>query len=38
METIDNISSATDGWVVGKILVANAANLVGSYYVEYVGK
>jgi parallel beta-helix repeat protein len=31
-------ASATDGWVVGKILVANASSLVGSYYVEYVGK
>jgi hypothetical protein len=30
--------SATDGWVVGKILDANAASLVGSYYIEYVGK
>lgn len=30
--------SATDGWVVGKILDANAASLVGSYYIEYVGR
>jgi len=29
--------SATDGWVVGKILVQNAASLVGSYYIEYIG-
>ena len=29
--------SATDGWVVGKILVQNAASLVGSYYIEYMG-
>jgi hypothetical protein len=31
-------ASATDGWVVGQILDANATNLVGSYYIEYVGK
>lgn len=31
-------SSATDGWVVGQILDANASSLVGSYYIEYVGK
>lgn len=30
-------ASATDGWVVGQILTANAASLVGSYYIEYVG-
>ncbi len=30
--------SATDGWVVGKILTQNAASLAGSYYIEYVGK
>lgn len=29
--------SATDGWIVGKILTANAASLVGSYYIEYEG-
>lgn len=29
--------SVTDGWIVGKILVANAAALVGSYYIEYEG-
>ncbi len=29
--------SATDGWIVGQILVANAASLVGSYYIEYEG-
>lgn len=31
-------ASATDGWVVGQILDANAAALVGSWYIEYVGK
>jgi hypothetical protein len=31
-------ASATDGWVAGKILVANAASLVGNYYIEYVGR
>ncbi|MDD5435202.1 MAG: right-handed parallel beta-helix repeat-containing protein, partial [Nitrospira sp.] len=30
-------ASATDGYVVFKITDANAANLVGSYYIEYVG-
>lgn len=30
--------SATDGWVVGQILDANAAGLVGKYYIEYVGR
>lgn len=30
-------ASATDGWVVGQILDANAASLVGRYYIEYVG-
>jgi len=29
--------SATDGWIVGQILVANAASLAGSYYIEYEG-
>jgi hypothetical protein len=29
-------ASATDGWVVGQILDANAANLVGKYYIDYV--
>lgn len=29
--------SATDGWIVGQILVENAASLVGSYYIEYEG-
>ena len=33
----DNVS-ATDGWIVGQILVANAAGLVGRYYIEYVGR
>jgi hypothetical protein len=36
--TCQDSASATDGWVVGQILVANAAALVGSYYIEYVGK
>jgi hypothetical protein len=31
-------ASATDGWIVGQILTQNAASLVGSYYIEYVGK
>lgn len=31
-------ASATDGWIVGQILAANATNLVGSYYIEYIGK
>lgn len=31
-------ASATDGWIVGQILDADAASLVGSYYIEYVGK
>jgi hypothetical protein len=30
--------SATDGWIVGQILDANAASLVGKYYIEYVGR
>lgn len=30
--------SATDGWVVGQILVADAAALVGKYYITYVGR
>ncbi len=30
--------SATDGWVVGQILDANAASLVGKYYIEYMGR
>lgn len=31
-------ASATDGWIVGQILDANAASMTGSYYIEYVGK
>ncbi len=31
-------ASATDAFVVGKILVANAANLVGRWYIEYIGR
>jgi hypothetical protein len=29
--------SATDGWIVGKITVQNAANLAGNYTIEFVG-
>jgi hypothetical protein len=31
-------ASATDGWIVGKILTQNAASLVGKYYIFYCGK
>jgi len=31
-------ASAVDGWIVGQILDANAANLVGRYYIEYAGR
>jgi len=31
-------ASATDDWIVGQILDANAASLVGKYYIEYVGR
>ncbi len=31
-------ASATDGWVVAKILDADGTSIVGSYYIEYVGK
>ena len=30
--------SATDDWIVGQILVADAAALVGKYYIEVVGR
>lgn len=30
--------SVTDDWIVGQILDANASNLVGRYYIEYVGR
>ncbi len=30
--------SATDAWIVGEILDANAASLVGKFYIEYVGR
>lgn len=33
-----DIASATDDWVVGQILDANAASLVGRYYIEYIGR
>ena len=35
---LQDSASATDGWVVGSILTEIADNLVGSWYVEYVGK
>lgn len=31
-------ASATDGWVVGQILDANASSLQGKYYIEYMGR
>jgi hypothetical protein len=31
-------ASGTDGWLVGQILDANAASLVGKYYIEYEGR
>ncbi|MDD4876951.1 MAG: hypothetical protein PHQ86_07490, partial [Dehalococcoidales bacterium] len=31
-------ASATDGWVTAKILDADGSSIVGSYYIEYVGK
>jgi hypothetical protein len=31
-------ASATDGWVVAKILDADGSSIVGTYYIEYVGK
>ena len=31
-------ASATDGWIVGKIKLEKAGNLVGKYYIEYMGK
>jgi hypothetical protein len=31
-------ASATDGWVVAKILTNDGSSIVGSYYIEYVGK
>lgn len=31
-------ASATDGWVVAKILDNDGSSIVGSYYIEYVGK
>lgn len=34
----DDSASATNGWIVGQILDANAALLVGKWYVEYVGR
>lgn len=34
----DDNASATKGWVVGKILVQNAAALAGKYYIYYTGR
>jgi len=31
-------ASATDGWVVAKILDNDGSSIVGSYYIEYVGR
>jgi len=31
-------ASATDGWVVAKILTNDGTSIVGSWYIEYVGK
>lgn len=31
----EDSASATDGWIVGQILVADAASLVGKFYIEY---
>jgi hypothetical protein len=31
-------NSATDGWVVAKILDNDGTSIAGSYYIEYVGK
>jgi hypothetical protein len=31
-------ASATDGWIVFKILTQNAASLAGKYYIEYCGR
>ena len=35
---LQDSASATDGWIVAKILTEAAANLVGSWYLEYIGK
>jgi hypothetical protein len=35
---IQDSASATDGWVVAKITDADGSSIVGSYYIEYVGK
>jgi len=35
---IQDSASATDGWIVGQILDANAGSLVGKYYIEYAGR
>jgi hypothetical protein len=35
---LQDSASGTDGWLDCKITVQNAASLVGSYYIEYVGK
>ncbi len=36
--TCQDSASATDGWIAGQILDANAASLVGKYYIEYEGR
>jgi len=33
-----DVASATDDWVVGQILDADASNLVGKYYIIYSGR
>ncbi len=35
---LQDSASATDGWVVGKILTQNAASLAGKYYIYLVGR
>jgi hypothetical protein len=35
---VQDSASATDGWVVAKILDADGTSIVGSYYIEFCGK
>ncbi len=35
---VQDSASATDGWVVGKIITQNAASLVGKYYIKLIGR
>jgi len=35
---LQDSASATDGWIVAKILTNDGTSIVGSYYIEYVGK